>query len=89
MPQIEAVNSDLRNVTQKKEHPQFCLVRSLALVMEAQMTRFHEKAQALTKEAIGQMIGDDRLVSEGKEQEARAEKKQPAVDQRAKSERRE
>ena len=42
------------------------------------MSRFHEKAQALTKETIGQMIGDDRLVSEGKEQEARAEKKERA-----------
>jgi uncharacterized protein YjbJ (UPF0337 family) len=51
--------------------------------MEARMSRFHEKAQALTKETIGQMIGDERLVSEGREQEARAEKKEPADDRRA------
>lgn len=49
------------------------------------MSWFHEKAQALTKETIGQMIGDDRLVSEGKEQEARAEnaEKKERADQRA------
>jgi uncharacterized protein YjbJ (UPF0337 family) len=51
--------------------------------METPMSWFHEKAQALTKETIGQMIGDDRLVLEGKDQEARAEKKEPADDQRA------
>jgi uncharacterized protein YjbJ (UPF0337 family) len=47
-------------------------------MMEASMTRFHEKAQALTKRTVGQMIGDDRLVSEGEEQEHRAEKQDAA-----------
>jgi uncharacterized protein YjbJ (UPF0337 family) len=41
--------------------------------MEAHMNRFQEKAQARTKQAVGQMIGDDKLVLEGKEQEQHAE----------------
>jgi uncharacterized protein YjbJ (UPF0337 family) len=42
--------------------------------MEADMTRLHEKVQGLTKQAIGQMIGDDKLVVEGKEEQRHAEK---------------
>ena len=32
------------------------------------MTRFHEKAQGHTKQIVGQMIGDEQLVREGKQQ---------------------
>ncbi len=39
------------------------------------MTRFQEKAQALTKRAVGQMIGDDKLVVEGIEQQRHAEER--------------
>jgi len=40
------------------------------------MSRFQEKAQALTKKTVGQMIGDDKLVHEGIEQERHAEEQQ-------------
>jgi uncharacterized protein YjbJ (UPF0337 family) len=39
-------------------------------LQEAIMTKFREKAQARTMQVVGQMIGDDQLVQEGKEQEA-------------------
>jgi len=38
------------------------------------MTKLREKAQGRTKQIVGQMIGDDELVHEGKEQERKAEK---------------
>ena len=38
------------------------------------MTRFHDKAEGRTKQIIGQMIGDDKLVQEGKAEEQRAER---------------
>jgi uncharacterized protein YjbJ (UPF0337 family) len=41
--------------------------------MEAHMTRLQEKAQGRTKQVVGQMIGDDKLVLEGKAEERRAE----------------
>jgi uncharacterized protein YjbJ (UPF0337 family) len=44
--------------------------------MEVRMTRLREKAQARTKQVVGQMIGDDKLVEEGKEEERRAEEEQ-------------
>ena len=37
------------------------------------MSRLQEKVQAFTKQAVGQMIGDDRLVDEGREQERHAD----------------
>jgi uncharacterized protein YjbJ (UPF0337 family) len=37
------------------------------------MTRLQDKAQAHTKQIVGQMIGDDKLVLEGKEDERKAE----------------
>ena len=37
------------------------------------MTRFRQKAEAQTMQIIGQMIGDDRLVQEDKEEERHAE----------------
>lgn len=37
------------------------------------MTNIREKAQARTKQIVGQMVGDELLVEEGKEQERRAE----------------
>ncbi len=46
------------------------------------MTRLHDKAQAHTKQIVGQMIGDDKLVLEGKDEERKAEqaKKKEAGD---------
>ena len=38
------------------------------------MTRSQDKAQAHTKQIVGQMIGDDKLVLEGKEDVRKAEK---------------
>ena len=32
------------------------------------MSRFHDKAEGHTKQVIGQMIGDERLVRDGKQQ---------------------
>jgi hypothetical protein len=33
------------------------------------MTRLQEKAQGLTKQFVGEMIGDDKLAEEGRRQE--------------------
>jgi uncharacterized protein YjbJ (UPF0337 family) len=38
------------------------------------MSQARDKAQGLTKQVIGQMIGDELLVQEGKEQEHAADK---------------
>jgi len=35
------------------------------------MMKLQKKAQARTKQIVGQMIGDDRLVMEGREEERR------------------
>jgi uncharacterized protein YjbJ (UPF0337 family) len=40
------------------------------------MTRIQERAQGHTKQAIGQMVGDDKLVLEGKDQVRKAEAEQ-------------
>jgi uncharacterized protein YcnI len=40
------------------------------------MTRLQEKAQGHTKQTVGQMIGDDELVREGKDQVRKAEAEQ-------------
>jgi hypothetical protein len=37
------------------------------------MSTFREKAQGRTKQMVGQMIGDELLVEEGKDQERKAE----------------
>jgi hypothetical protein len=37
------------------------------------MSTFREKAQGRTKQMVGQMIGDELLVDEGKDQERKAE----------------
>jgi uncharacterized protein YjbJ (UPF0337 family) len=37
------------------------------------MTKVREKAQGRTKQIVGQMVGDELLVEEGKEQERKAE----------------
>ena len=37
------------------------------------MTRIREKAQGRTKQIVGQMVGDELLVEEGKEQERHAD----------------
>ena len=47
---------------------------------EINMTRLQEKAQARIKQVVGQMIGDDKLVVEGKEEERRAEEKKTPGD---------
>ena len=40
------------------------------------MTRLQDKAQGATKQAVGQMVGDDKLVLEGKDQVRKAEGEQ-------------
>ena len=52
------------------------------------MTKIQEKAQGHTKQAVGQIVGDDKLVEEGKQQVRTAEKpegqaKAPARGQKA------
>ena len=37
------------------------------------MTKVREKAQGRTKQIVGQMVGDELLVEEGKEQERKAD----------------
>jgi uncharacterized protein YjbJ (UPF0337 family) len=37
------------------------------------MSKFREKAQVLTKQTVGQMIGDDELVREGRERQRTAD----------------
>ena len=44
------------------------------------MTRLQAKAQARTKQVVGEMIGDDKLVDAGKEEERRAEEKETPGD---------
>ena len=41
------------------------------------MTRLQEKAQGRTKQIIGQMIGDDKLVTEGEVEVEQAGKEEP------------
>jgi hypothetical protein len=43
-------------------------VRSCFPWKEAIMSKFHDKAEAQTKQIIGQMLGDELLVREGREQ---------------------
>jgi uncharacterized protein YjbJ (UPF0337 family) len=38
------------------------------------MSHARDKAQAFTKQLVGQMVGDDLLVQEGKEQECEADR---------------
>jgi uncharacterized protein YjbJ (UPF0337 family) len=38
------------------------------------MSNARDKAQAFTKQLVGQMVGDDLLVREGKEQEREADR---------------
>ena len=47
------------------------------------MTKFKEKAQGQVKRAVGQMVGDDQLVSEGKKQQRDAERESSRSDQNA------
>jgi uncharacterized protein YjbJ (UPF0337 family) len=42
------------------------------------MSRLQKKAEGRTKQIVGQMIGDDQLVNEGKEEERRADKERRA-----------
>jgi hypothetical protein len=39
---------------------------------EAAMSKFHERVEAQTKQIIGQMLGDELLVQEGKKQQNEA-----------------
>jgi hypothetical protein len=41
------------------------------------MSKFHEKVEAQTKQIIGQMLGDELLVREGKEQHRQATGPEP------------
>jgi uncharacterized protein YjbJ (UPF0337 family) len=50
------------------------------------MNRFREKAQGFTKQTIGQMIGDDALVQQGREQQQKADRPtEPADDSAGRS----
>ncbi len=42
------------------------------------MTRLQDKAQALTKQFFGEMIGDGKLVEEGRQQEQDAKRDEAA-----------
>jgi hypothetical protein len=44
------------------------------------MSKFQQKAEAQTKQIIGQMLGDELLVEEGKEQQREATQPGPAGD---------
>jgi uncharacterized protein YjbJ (UPF0337 family) len=37
------------------------------------MSKFREKVQGLTKQTVGQMIGDNSLAEEGREQQQKAD----------------
>jgi uncharacterized protein YjbJ (UPF0337 family) len=37
------------------------------------MSKFREKVQGITKQTVGQMIGDNSLAEEGREQQQKAE----------------
>ena len=41
------------------------------------MSKFHQKAEAQTKQIIGQMLGDELLVQEGKAQQREATELEP------------
>jgi len=43
------------------------------------MSSTRDKAQAFTKQLVGQMVGDDLLVQEGKEQEREADREPSEV----------
>jgi uncharacterized protein YjbJ (UPF0337 family) len=47
------------------------------------MSTFREKAQGRTKQMVGEMIGDQQLVEEGKEQQQKAEQEKQASDDRS------
>src|SRR4051795_2535327 len=47
---------------------------------ETVMSTFREKAQGRTKQMVGQMIGDEKLVEEGTEQEREAEQQSKSAD---------
>ena len=43
------------------------------------MSKFQQKAEAQTKQIIGQMLGDELLVQEGKEQQREATEPDPST----------
>jgi hypothetical protein len=44
------------------------------------MSKFRQKAQARTMQVIGEMLGDQQMVQEGKEEERQAEEQQTSSD---------
>jgi hypothetical protein len=56
-------------------------VRGWSLVGRIAMSKVREKAEARTKQFVGQMMQDDKLVQEGKEQEQDAERAEEPVDE--------
>ena len=46
------------------------------------MTKLREKARGQVKQAVGQVVGDDQLVLEGKKQQSHAEPASDPSDQR-------
>ena len=53
--------------------------------LESAVSKFREKAQGRTKQTVGQMIGDEELVREGKEQEQQADREEKPRDSPARS----
>jgi uncharacterized protein YjbJ (UPF0337 family) len=50
------------------------------------MSKFREKAQGRVKQLVGQMVADDQLVQEGREQAQEAEKEaESSTDDRARA----
>ena len=52
------------------------------------MTKLQEKAQAQVKQMVGQMIGDEKLVLEGQEQQEKTERDPNVAEQQGQQERR-
>ncbi|KRR09098.1 hypothetical protein CQ12_31345 [Bradyrhizobium jicamae] len=48
------------------------------------MSKFHERAETQTKQIIGQMLGDELLVQEGKDQQREATEPEPAAKEKDK-----
>lgn len=51
---------------------------SIFTTIEARMTRIASEIAGMIRQTIGQMIGDDKLVLEGKEEQRQAERKEPS-----------
>jgi hypothetical protein len=78
-----ALNSSLTRGIGSNHWPLGNLSESAQLVArskEIAMSKLREKAKAQTKQIVGQMIRDDKLVQEGKEQARNADKADDSAD---------